>query len=97
MATPPPALATSVAPDLSIIHHAGSLPDVIGALLGIVLLLAVAVLVGSAAALAMATATGDVRIAGRARAGLWSAAAAATLAGCGVGWLNTLLDTGGSL
>ncbi|WP_205712517.1 DUF6112 family protein [Euzebya rosea] len=97
MATSPPTLATSVTPDLSIIHHAGTLSDVVGALLGIVLLVAVAVLVGCAGALAMASATGDVRMASRARAGLWSAAAAATLAGCGVGWLNALLDTGASL
>jgi len=94
-----PAVApmASVFPDFGALDGAGQLTAVIGALLTIVLIIAVLMLIVCAAAWAVSSAHGNYQAATKARTGLFVALGAAALAGAGVAWLNFLIGVGASL
>lgn len=90
-------LATAVYPDFGAVDGAARLEQIIGALLTLVLFIAVLMLVVCAVAWAVAGAHGSVRAASQARAGVFVALGAAVLAGAGVAWVNFLLHLGSSI
>lgn len=87
----------SVFPDFGALDGAGQLQAAIGALLTIVLIIAVLMLIVCAVTWAVSSAHGNYQAATKARTGLFVALGAAALAGAGVAWLNFLLDVGASL
>lgn len=86
-----------VFPDFDGVAAAADLQRVVGALLTFVLVVAVLMTVICAAAWAMGRSTGSIRIADRARMGMWVSVGAAAAAGVMTAWLNALLDIGASL
>jgi hypothetical protein len=86
--------ATAVFPDFGGVDGAGGLSSIVGALLTVVLILAVLMLIVCAIAWALSSAHGNYSTAGKARTGLVVAIGAATLAGAGVAWMNFLIALG---
>ncbi|UOE45583.1 DUF6112 family protein [Agromyces larvae] len=81
-------------PDFGAVGGAAELRSIVGALLMIVLVVAVLMMIISAVTWALASANGYLQTATRARIGLWVACGAAALAGVGVAWINFLLNLG---
>ncbi len=90
-------LATSVYPNLNGVGGAGQLETVIGALMTIVLIVAVLMMLVCAATWAVASAHGNYQTATKARTGLLVALGAAVLDDAGIAWLNFLLHIGPTL
>jgi len=90
-------LATSVYPNLNGVGGAGQLKTVIGALMTVVLIVAVLMMIVCAATWAVASAHGNYQTATKARTGLLVAIGAAALDGGGIAWLNFLLNIGPTL
>lgn len=88
---------TGVFPDFGAVNGAARLSTAIGALLTIVLIVAVLMLVICAVSWAVASAHGNYHAAIKARTGVWVALGAAVLAGAGVTWANFLIDLGQGL
>ena len=86
-----------VYPNLNGVGGAGQLKTVIGALMTIVLVVAVLMIVICAAVWALASSHGNYQTAGKARTGLLVAVGAAALDGAGIAWLNFLLNIGPTL
>jgi hypothetical protein len=84
-------------PDFGAVGGAAELRSIAGALLMIVLIVAVLTIIISGVTWALASAHGHFHIATRARTGLWVACGAAALAGAGVTWMNFLLQVGTGL
>lgn len=89
--------ATGVYPNLNGVAGAGQLESVIGALMSIVLVVAVLMIVVCAAAWAICSSNGNYHAAGKARTGLLVALGAAVLDGAGIAWINFLLHIGPTL
>src|SRR5579875_1835846 len=95
---PTVAIATGgVYPNLNGVGGVGQLETVIGALMTIVLIVAVLMMLVCAATWALASAHGNYQTATKARAGLLVAVGAAALDGGGIAWLNFLLHVGPTL
>jgi hypothetical protein len=90
-------LATDVYPNFGAVGGAGQLASIIGALLTIILVVAVLMLIVCAVTWAVAGSHGNVHAASRAKAGVWIAVGSAALAGAGVTWVNYLLHVGSTL
>jgi steroid 5-alpha reductase family enzyme len=86
-----------VGPDFGAVGGSGQLQAVVGALLMIVLILAVLMLIVCGVTWALASSHGNYGTASKARAGLLVSLGAAVLAGAGVAWMNFLLDLGSTL
>jgi hypothetical protein len=86
-----------VYPNLPGVGGAGQLKTVIGALMTIVLIVAVLMIVICAVAWAVSASHGNYRAVGKARAGLFVALGAAALDGAGMAWLDFLLHLGSRL
>lgn len=86
-----------VFPDFDGLGGIGDLKTAIGAMLTIVLIVAVLMLIVSAIIWAIAASTGNYGVAGKARAGTLVALGAAALAGGGVAWVNWLITIGEQL
>ena len=86
-----------VFPDFDGLGGIGDLKQVIGALLTIVLIVAVLMLIVSAIVWAIAAANGNHAIASKGRTGVLVALGAAVLAGGGVAWMNWLIALGDQL
>ena len=86
-----------VFPDFDGLGGIGNLRAVVGALLTLVLIVAVLMLILSAIVWAIATAQGNYAAASKARTGVLVALGAAALAGSGVAWMNWLLNLGQQL
>lgn len=87
----------NVFPDFGSLSGIGDLRVVIGAMLTIILIVAVLMIIISAITWAIATSTGNPGVAAKARAGVFVALGAAILAGGGVTWVNWLINVGGQL
>lgn len=87
----------NVFPDFGSLSGIGGLTVVIGAMLTIILIVAVLMIIISAITWAIATSTGNPGVAAKARAGVFVALGAAILAGGGVTWVNWLINVGGQL
>lgn len=87
----------NVYPDFDGLPGIGDLKTVIGALLTVVLAVAVLMLIVCAIIWAIASAHGNPATASKARTGLLAAAGAAALAGGAVTWLNWLIALGDQL
>ena len=90
-------LAARVRPDFGGVEASGTLAEIVGALLTVVLVVSVLMLVVCALAWAIASSSGNYQAVTRARGGLWVAIGAAAFAGGAVTWTNFLLRTGASL
>ena len=86
-----------VFPDFDGLSGIGSLEEVIGALVMFVLVIAVLMLIVSGIVWAIAASTGNYSAAAKGRVGVLVALGAAILAGCGVAWMNWLIDIGTTL
>jgi steroid 5-alpha reductase family enzyme len=86
-----------VGPDFGAVGGSGQLQSVVGALLMIVLILAVLMLIVCAVTWGLSSSHGNHHTAAKARAGLLVSLGAAVLAGAGVAWMNFLLDLGSTL
>lgn len=89
-------VAADVFPDFGAVN-ATEVEEVIGALLTIVLIVAVLMIIVCAITWAVASANGHHQVATKARIGVWTALGAAALAGAGVAWMNWLLTLGSNL
>lgn len=87
----------TVFPDFDSLGGIGDLKTVIGAMLTIILVVAVLMIIVSAILWAIASSTGNPGLASKGRTGIFVAAGAAALAGCGVAWINWLIDLGAQL
>lgn len=90
-------VAADVYPNLNGVGGAGQLRTVIGALMTIVLVVAVLMIVVCAATWAVASSHGSYAAAVKARTGLLVAVGAAALDGAAIAWLNFLLGIGPTL
>ena len=90
-------IAAGVYPNFNGVGGAGQLKTVIGALMTIVLIVAVVMIVVCAAAWAVASSHGNYSAAMKARTGLLVAIGAAALDGAAIAWLNFLLGIGPTL
>jgi hypothetical protein len=86
-----------VYPNFNGLTGTGQLQSVIGALMTIVLIVAVLMIVICAATWAVASAHGNYQTATKARTGLLVALGAAVLDGGGIAWMNFLLGIGPTL
>lgn len=91
------ALAAGVYPNFDGVSGADQLKTVIGALMTIVLIVAVLMIVICAATWAVSSSHGNYSAAMRARTGLLVAVGAAALDGAAITWLNFLLGIGPTL
>lgn len=87
----------NVFPDFDGLGGIGDLKVVIGAMLTIILVVAVLMIIVSAILWAVASSCGNPGLASKGQAGVFVAVGAAALAGCGVAWINWLIDLGGQL
>ena len=87
----------NVFPDFGSMGGIGDLKVVIGAMLTIILVVAVLMIIVSAIIWAISTSIGNPTVAAKARAGVFVALGAAILAGGGVTWLNWLIQVGEQL
>lgn len=97
LALPTQVIGTAVFPDFGAVNSATGLADGIGALLTVVLIVAVLMIVICAVTWSVASAHGNYHAAVRARTGVWVALGAAALAGGGVAWANFLIGLGHAL
>lgn len=86
-----------VYPDFGAIGDGGSLAEAVGALLTLVLIVAVLMTVVCAATWALAAGSGHFQAATRARIGVWIAVGSAGMAGAGLAWANFLIGVGDGL
>lgn len=86
-----------VVPDFGAVAAADELGQIIGALMTIVLVLAVLTLLVSAAVWAISASTGNYQGAARGRIGVLVAVLTAMVTGGGIAWANFLIATGESL
>ncbi len=86
-----------VFPNFGSLGGIGDLKIVIGAMLTIVLVVAVLMVIISAILWAVASSTGNPGLASKGRTGVFVAIGAAALAGCGVAWINWLIHLGEQL
>jgi hypothetical protein len=86
-----------VYPNLNGVGGAGDFKTVIGALMTIVLIVAVVMIVVCSATWAVASSHGNYSAAVKARTGLLVAVGAAALDGAAIAWLNFLLGIGPTL
>jgi hypothetical protein len=89
--------SADVYPNINGVGGAGQLKTVIGALMTIVLIVAVLMIVVCAATWAVASSHGSYAAAMKARTGLLVAVGAAALDGAAIAWLNFLLGIGPTL
>lgn len=89
--------SAAVFPDFDAVNNASGLPDMVGALLTIVTVVAVLMLIVSAAGWALGQAHGNHRAVATARSGVWVALAAVVLAGGAAPAASFLLDLGSRL
>lgn len=87
----------NVFPDFGSLSGIGDLKVVIGAMLTIILIVAVLMIIVSAIIWTVATSTGNYAVAAKSRAGVFVALGAAILAGGGVTWTNWLIHLGEQL
>lgn len=87
----------NVFPDFDGFTGSGDLKQVIGALLTIVLIVAVPTMTFSDIIYAIATSTGNYAAAGKARTCVLIVVAAAGLAGSGIAWVNWFITSGNQL
>lgn len=87
----------NVFPDFGSLGGIGDLKVVIGAMLTIILVVAVLMIIISAIVWAVSSSTGSPSAAAKARTGVFVALGAAILAGGGVTWMNWLIQLGGRL
>ncbi|WP_315278924.1 DUF6112 family protein [Kocuria carniphila] len=87
----------NVFPDFDGLGGICDLREIVGALLTIVLIVAVLMLIVSAIIWAIASANGNLAAASKARTGVLVALVAAVLAGGGVAWMNWLIHLGDQL
>ncbi|MGK0721800.1 DUF6112 family protein [Leucobacter sp. W1478] len=87
----------NVFPDFGSMSGIGDLKVVIGAMLTIILVVAVLMIIISAIIWAISTSSGNPAVAAKARAGVFVALGTAILAGGGVTWLNWLIHLGEQL
>ena len=87
----------NVFPDFDSMSSIGDLKVVIGAMLTIILIVAVLMIIVSAIIWAISTSSGNPAVAAKARAGVFVALGATILAGGGVTWLNWLIHLGEQL
>lgn len=87
----------NVFPDFDSLGGIGDLKSVIGAMLTVVLIMAVLMLIVSAIVWSIAASTGNPDMSSKGRTGVFVALGAAALAGCGVAWVNWLIGVGGQL
>lgn len=83
-----------VTPDFGAVSGAGQLAQVAGALMTIVLVVAVLMLIVSAVGWAISNSTGNWQGAQRGRVGVFVSVATAAVCGAGITWANFLLATG---
>jgi hypothetical protein len=86
-----------VYPNFGGVGGSGQLASIVGALLAVVLIVAVLMLIVCAAIWAISAAHGNYHAASRARTGLWVAIGAAALGGAGATWANFLIHLGSTL
>lgn len=84
----------SVFPDFDSLSGVGDIKLVIGAMLTIVLIVAVLMLIICAIIWATAASTGNPGLSSKGRTGVLVAVGAAALAGAGVAWINWLVSLG---
>lgn len=83
-----------VFPDFGGLGGIGDLKVVIGAMLTIILVIAVLMVIVSAILWTIASSTGNPSLASKGRVGVLVATGAAALAGCGITWINWLINLG---
>ncbi|MGO3778025.1 MAG: DUF6112 family protein [Canibacter sp.] len=83
-----------VFPDFDSLGGIGDLKVVIGAMLTIILVVAVLMVIVSSILWAIASSTGSPGLASKGRTGVFVAIGAAALAGGGVAWINWLISLG---
>ena len=86
-----------VVPDFDGLGAIGDLKQVVGALLMIVLIVAVLMVIVSAICWAVGTSHGNHSLASKGRVGVLVGVAGAALAGAGVAWVNWLIALGNQL
>ena len=86
-----------VFPDVVGLGGIGDLKQVVGALLMIVLIVAVLMVIVSAICWAVGTSHGNHSLASKGRVGVLVGVAGAALAGAGVAWVNWLIALGNQL
>lgn len=84
----------NVFPDFDAVGGREAMLKVLGALLTVVLVIAVLMVLISAIVWAIASSHGNVQAATRGRAGVFVALGTAAVAGAGVAWMNFLVDVG---
>lgn len=87
----------NVYPDLGGVGGKSTLIEIVGALLTMVLIVAVLMIVISGIVWAVSSSTGNPQAAAKGKVGVFVALGAAALAGAGVTWTNFLLNLGDSL
>lgn len=87
----------NVFPDFDSLGGIGDLKVIIGALLTIILVVAVLMIIVSALVWAIASSTGNPGMSAKGRVGVFVAVGAAAFAGAGVTWVNWLISLGGQL
>lgn len=92
-----PAVPMDVYPDFGAIGDGGGLATAVGALLTLVLIVAVLMTIVCAVTWALAAGSGHAQAATRARIGVWIAVGSAGLAGAGLAWTNFLIGVGDGL
>lgn len=86
-----------VFPDFDSLGGIGDLKVAIGAMLTIILIVAVLMTIVSGIIWAIASSTGNPGLTFKGKTGVFVAVGAAALAGCGVAWINWLINLGGQL
>jgi hypothetical protein len=95
--TSPRILTLDVYPNFGAVGGSAHLASIIGALLTVILIVAVLTLVGCAITWALASSHGNIQAVHKAKTGVWIAIGSAALAGAGVAWVNSLLHIGSTL
>lgn len=96
-AVTPVLLEIDVFPDFDAVGGKTEILHVLGALLTVVLIIAVLMLLVSAIVWAIASSHGNLQAAARARTGVLVSIGAAALAGAGVAWVNFLVQVGSTV
>lgn len=86
-----------VLPDLDAVRGSGELVEIVGALMTLVLVVAVLMLIVAAVTWALSSWYGQYLVATRARVAVWVSLGAAALTGTGAAWANFLIGIGASL
>lgn len=96
-AVAPVLLEVDVFPDFDAVGGKTEILQVLGALLTVVLIVAVLMLLVSAIVWAIASSHGNLQAASRGRTGVLVSIGAAALAGAGVAWVNFLVQVGSTV